>query len=266
MATEQAAQAEKTEEERAPQITEDTIPQLFDHELLNVDVRHICRAGILELMRIGAGLSYKQLGQALGLPPIKVRRHLCGEFEKPRREDVFRIWSYLWERLPVYASAPTIRLLPSEEALTSLTSARLPQFLSVEEAARLLGLSWREMRRLISRVPEIGAIRINDTIRIPRGPLCDYIAGSRGKGPLGSGGHMTLQQAAALLRVPDHVLRYAVKTGRLRVDGKECRHLLISNRELARLVMEGTSRISDERDRQRRYRQKKREDANASSA
>ena len=237
---------------------------VLDEEILNIDLRHICRAGILELMRIGAHLSYKELGRGMGMPPAKVRRYICGEMRKPRRRTLFQIWSFLWERIPAQSSRPTLRLRALGERLPE-ASLHVPGYLTVDEAAAMMRLRPGEMRRLISRTPEIGAIKVGHFIRIRRDRLSTFIAGTSGSllGRLPAD-LISIREAAELLRVDVHVLRYAMKCGRLKgIQTSKKARIQISRAELSRFLMEGTAPIPDPRDTERRSARKKRQQQEA---
>ncbi|OGO10475.1 MAG: hypothetical protein A2Z66_12855 [Chloroflexi bacterium RBG_13_66_10] len=242
---------------------EQTAPVL-DEEILNIDLRHICRAGILELMRIGAGLSYKELGRGLGLPPIKVRRYVCGTMRKPRQQTLFQIWRFLWERIPAQSPEPTLRLRALGERLPE-ANIHIPGYLTLEEAAAMMKLRPSEMRRLVSREPEIGAIKVGVVIRIPRDRLCGFIADASGSPPGELPADLiSIREAAELLRVEVHVLHYAMKCGRLKgLQASKKARIQIGRAELSRFLMEGTAPIPDPRDRERRSRMKRKQQQEA---
>ena len=236
---------------------------VIDEGILNIDLRHICRAGILELMRIGAHLSYKELGRGMGMPPAKVRRYICGEMRKPRQQTLFQIWSFLWERIPAQSSEPTLRLRALGESLPE-ASLHIPGYLTLDEAAAMMKLRPGEMRRLISREP-IGAIKVGANIRIPRDRLCTFIAGASGSlSERLPADLISKREAAELLRVDVHVLRYAIKGGRLKgfQTSKKAR-IQIGRAELNRFLMEGTAPIPDPRDTERRSARKKKQQQGA---
>ena len=237
---------------------------VLDEEILNIDLRHICRAGILELMRIGAGLSYKELGRGVGMPAAKARRYICGMMRKPRRQTLFQIWRFLWERIPAQSSGPTLRLRALGERLPE-ANLHIPGYLTLEEAAAMMKLRPSEMRRLISREPEIGAIKVGRFIRIPRDRLSTFIAGASGslleRLPADL---ISIREAAALLRVEVHVLRYAMDCGRLKgLQTSKKARIQFSRTELSRFLMEGTSPLTDPRDIKRRYRARKKQQLEA---
>ena len=237
---------------------------VLDEETLNIDLRHICRAGILELMRIGAGLSYKELGRGMGMRPIKVRRYVCGMMRKPQQQTVFQIWLFLWKRLPSQSVEPTLRLRALGERLPEV-NIHIPGYLTLDEAAAMMKLRPSEMRRLVSREPEIGAIKVGVAIRIPRDRLCVFIAGASGSPPGELPADLIgIREAADLLRVEIHVLRYAIECGRLKgLQTSKKARIQISRAELSRFLMEGTSPITDPRDIDRRCRARKKQQQEA---
>jgi excisionase family DNA binding protein len=187
----------------------------------------LTQSGALELMRAAAGLSYGDVGRQLGIPRAKAIRLIRGAYIKPRRAQLERLRDLLFDRLP----ARPARLRISAGAA----------FLTLQEAARMLALKPSEVRRLICRHREIGAIKVGTKIRIPRQGIVDFlyepqIAGDRE--PQG----MSRGELAQVLRVREGVIRWATEHGLVKTI-RRGRFVTIPTREIERLLRRGTQEL-----------------------
>jgi excisionase family DNA binding protein len=179
-------------------------------------------------MRAAAGLSYGDVARQLGIPRAKVIRLIRGAYAKPRRVQLERLRDLLFDRLP---ARPARLRLPASAA-----------FLTLPEAARMLALKPAEVRRLICRHREIGAIKVGSKIRIPRKGIADFLCEPQGGD--GKPRWLTQQQLASLLRVDVGVIRYAKRMGQIRFTQRGHHHpVLIPTREVQRLLRQGTQEL-----------------------
>ena len=190
----------------------------IEKRLLPLQVTSINRYTILELARIGAGLSYLALGKRAGLPGAVVARILRGHMKNVRGERIHRLWSVLWEALPSTSTTAALEVLGEEIPDTMALIAGLPAYLTLDEAAALLKLSRAKLRRLVVADPRLRAVKIGSAIRIPRSALNDFIVDPRPAVARRNGPGMTVREVTALFRVSQDVIRYAVETGRLKVE------------------------------------------------
>ena len=173
---------------------------------LLIDPRRLTQPGVLELMRVAAGLGYGELGQLVGIRRAHVMQLLRGLQEMPRHERLDRIRDACWERI-------------SRRPLSGV-ARHVPDLLTVEEVARLLAVQPIVARRLAVKHPELGAVKIGVAIRFPSANLAAFISSS--ERPAESGGDETLstEDVARLLRVSRHVVRYQRLTGSLPAVGR----------------------------------------------
>ena len=205
---------------------------------LPLEIRTIGRYGILELMRIGAGLSYREVGHRAGMPPIKAMRLIRGQIRNPRQSYLRRIFDVLWVALPAVAQEAPLRVIEEQEGAFARSLTEKPCYLTLEEAANLLKIDRPKMRRLCSDLPDLGAIKVGVEIRIPRQSLEEYLLAPRR--PQVSGRFMSLPDVAALFRVSQEVIRYAIEIGRLRAKQHVARgKLLIPIVEVQRIARTG---------------------------
>ena len=210
--------------------------------LLPLEVRAIGRSGILELMRIGAGLSYKQVGERAGMRPISAMRLIRGERVRPRGRDLERIREVLRAALPAVPDEAPLRVIEEQEFGFLRAPTGKPKYLTLQEAADLLKVKWYKMRRLASEVPELRAIRIGSGIRIPVEALEEYILGPH-RVP-DSKEFMSRSQVAAFFRVNVDVISYAIEAGRIRARQVAKRHAWrIPVSEVARIAQFGMTEI-----------------------
>jgi excisionase family DNA binding protein len=232
----------------------------FDEGSLSVDLQHISRATVLELMRIAAGLSYTELARSIGIPRSRLRRYLRGLLEKPRESITRQIWDALWQRLPPRSAALILHQRHIDPSL-SAHDLRGLQLLTLKQAARMTRIPESALRRLLPKHPELCAVKIGAGIRIPRDTLAEFIASSPAI-PTGKDASdmITMQRACELLQVEPHVLRYAIKCGRLEKCQLSKKHrIYFTLAEIRRFLSEGTAPLSDRLAVEQRYRQKRRE-------
>jgi excisionase family DNA binding protein len=230
--------------------------ELLDAEpkgLLPIEVRSLSRYGLLELMRIGAGLSYKELGHRVGMAPAKARRLIRGGYKIPVRRHLDRIREALWEALPTADGAGPLRVLEGSKGKSAGRIHGRPIFLTLEEAATLLKVTRARMRRLASEDPGLGAIKIGVGIRIPLAAIEDYILAPIGADSKSQG--LSLPETVALFRVTETVIGYLLRTGRIKAKPHNPHFpWRISFAEINRLMRFGTAplpRLRDWRPRQR---------------
>lgn len=197
---------------------------------LPIDPRRLSRPGVLELMRIAAHLSYRDVSRLTGIPRAKVLRLIRGAYEKPLRRELEALRDVCWGRMPSRSPA-----LPTTEA---------PLFLTLEEAADLLAITREAMRRLVVRDRRLRAIKAGVAIRIPQAALADFISAQKSLSPQMLSDGLSRQELANLLRVPVHVVRYANQTGRIKAvqRGKHGRPR-IPWREVKRVLARGTHEL-----------------------
>lgn len=199
-----------------------------------LDPRRLDQRAILELMRIAAGIDYKQLAGLTGILRYRIIRILQGEYKEPRTDDVKRILEVLWEHLPKRRPQQAIRHLGHRS------------FLTLEEAAEQLSVSKRVMRRMCQRRPELGAIQVGRALRIPADAFDDFIIG--GRPPVdGDLDTFTMKDLQQILRVPYHTIRWIVRTGQVRTfeRGSGRRKLRIPREDVIRLLHEGTGPVGE---------------------
>lgn len=210
--------------------------------VLTIDVRHVSRIGLLELMRIGAGMSYRELGARVGLTPTKTRRLLRGQTSRPKRGVTRRMWEVLWDRLPENTAQRAPLHLREEDAREVEHASTAPMLLTEKEAAGLLMLRPQQLRKLVLENPQIGAVKMGRYLRIPRRALCDFVIGPQLA--VRQTGYLSIYEAAALLRLSPCQLRYAIKCGRIRVEQTGWHYpIRIPMSEISRLLIEGTHSI-----------------------
>ena len=186
--------------------------------LLPLQVTSINRYTILELARVGAGLSYLALGKRAGLPGAVVARILRGHVQKVPGKKIHALWSVLWEALPSTSATAALEVLGEETADAEAPTAGLPAYLTLDEAAALLKVKPEKMRRLVIDNPRLRAVKIGAGIRIPRSAMNEFIVDPRPAVERRSGPGMTVREVTAFFRVSQDVIRYAVETGRLKVE------------------------------------------------
>lgn len=233
--------------------------ELLDAEpkgLLPLEVRSLSRYGILELMRIGAGLSYKELGHRVGMAPAKVRRLIRGAYEKPLRRHLDRVRETLWDALPVADGAAPLRVLrgPKEQSAGRIRGR--PIFLSLDEAASLLRITRARMRRLASEEPGLGAIRVGVAVRVPLAAIEDYITAPNG--PSAGKQGLSIPEAMGLFRCSKDVFTYSISRGYIKASQRG-RHYRwrIPLAEINRLMRFGTSPLPEAAARRQRPKAKK---------
>ena len=187
----------------------------------------LTQAGALELMRAAAGLSYGDVARQLGIPRAKVVRLIRGAYAKPRRAQIERVRDLLFDRLP---ARPARLRIPAGAA-----------FLTLHEAARMLALKPAEVRRLICRHREIGAVKVGTKIRIPRQGILDFLYEPQTGGERDPQG-MSRGELAHLLRVGEHVIRWATEHGCIRAI-RRGRFVAIPTREIERVLRRGTQEL-----------------------
>ncbi len=185
-------------------------------QVLPIGVRAIGRSGVLELMRIGGGLSYKEVGKRAGMPPVKAMRLIRGQYLKARHRDLRRILDVLWAALPAIQQPGPLQVIEEAERRFALPRTARPMYLTLDEAADLLKVNRAKMRRLASDRPELHAIRVGWGVRIPRQAIEEYILAPRRAAA--SSKFMSPAAVAALFRVHEDVIGYAIRTGRIRAQ------------------------------------------------
>jgi excisionase family DNA binding protein len=244
----------RTRKTSPPQL--DLLEAAPDKSVLPIEVRGIGRGGVLELMRIGAGLSYKEVGKRAGMVPIKAMRLIRGEMLRPRRRDLEGIREVLWEALPAIPDETPLRVIEEQQFGFLRRPAGKPKYLTLKEAADLLKVNADKMRRLVCNLPELGAIKVGIGIRIPVQAIENHILTPR-RAPA-SQSFMSQQQAAALFRVHVDAIRYAIETGRIRCHqaGKHYpRRIPVS--EIERIAQFGTTELRPHKNWHRPDRRKK---------
>jgi excisionase family DNA binding protein len=186
--------------------------------ILPLQITAISRCGLLEIARIGAGLSYQDLGKRAGMPGAYVARILRGGTRKPHVERVARLWSVLWQALPATPSSLALEVLGEVGAPSAGEISDLPSYLTIEEAADLLKLKPQKVRRLIMEYPELRAVKIGKKIRVPRHTLNGFITDPRPIVTHRADRGIGISQMAAFFRVHPDLLRYAIRTGRLKAE------------------------------------------------
>lgn len=194
---------------------------------LTIDPRRLTRSGILELMRVAAGLSYKDLSRLTAIPRARVIRLVRGAYPKAQHRYLDAIREVCWARLPA--------------RMPALAGVIAPPFLTLEEAAELMAVSPTEMRRLAVRCPALRAIKVGRKTRIPAAALSEFLTSPT---PRGKGNGVSLQEASAILRVHVCSLRKAIRAGRLQVEQQRKHYpIRISPREFQRLLRQGTHEL-----------------------
>lgn len=198
---------------------------------LTIDPRRLSRSGILELMRIAAGLSYKDVSRLTGIPRAKAIRLIRGAYQKPRRRDIEAVRDVCWARMPARSPAALI--------------AGAPSFLTLEEAADLMAVGPAVMRRLVGRNRALRAIKVGIRIRIPQDALASHISALQPEAPaVASADGLSRNELAAILRVPAQVLRRASEDGRIK-EVRRWKHgrPRIPRREVKRILAKGTHEL-----------------------
>ena len=197
---------------------------------LPIDPRRLSRPGILELMRIAARLSYKDLARLTGIRRAQVIRLVRGAREKPLRRQIEAIREVCWAKMPVRSPA--------------LPAAKAPSFFTLEEAADLLAVSPAVMRRLLVRDRRFRAIKVGVGLRIPAAALAEWISEPQPPCPQPAKAGLSRQQLADLLRVSVDVVRYANQIGRIKaVQRGKYGHPRIPWQEVKRVVARGTHEL-----------------------
>ena len=196
---------------------------------LTFDPRRLSRCAILELMRIGAGLSYKELSQLTGIPRAKVIRLIRGAYARPRVAEINLLRDSCWRRLAARSSP-----------FTTKTS---PAFLTLEEAAELIAVKPAVMRRLICRDRSIGAVKVGKRIRIPAQGLARFVSVPRRSWrSLRVGDGMSIQDLARLLRVLPGTVRHSIRHGKIKATQEKWHgRVRIPASEVRRILKEGTT-------------------------
>lgn len=198
---------------------------------LLLDPRRLSQPAVCELLRIAAGLSYRDLAELTGIPRAHLlKRVLRGLQANPRRDHLDLIRDACWERI---ARRPQ-----------NAAARYLPDLLTLEEAARLLAVRPVVMRRLALKHPELGAIKVGRQIRFPSRKLAAFI--SRSERPAGSQSDSALStvELARALRVTPDTIRYFREAGRIRSfrSGRgRGRGFRVPLSEVRRVMREGTS-------------------------
>ena len=221
-----------------------------------VELRSLTRFGILELMRLAAGLSYRDLAARVGLPPARLTRLIRRAEAKAPSEQIERVWRALWEALP--RSTPRLVDEPERLSDTLAEAAKgLPIYLSLGEAARLLRVNVAKMRRLAVERPELRAIKFGAAIRLPRHALYDYISAPL-PAPRRREPGLRTPDLAALFRVSHDVISYQRRQGRIAAVRRHgsSGQWFVPDREIARLMAFGIEPLrplaSDTRKRRQR--------------
>lgn len=195
---------------------------------LTLDPRRLSRCAFLELMRIAAGLSYKDLSHLTGIPRAKVIRLIRGAYARPRLAEINLLRDTCWRRLAARSSP-----------FTTKTS---PAFLTLDEAAELIAVRSTVMRCLICRDRSIGAIKVGRRIRIPAQGLARLVSAPRrshrSRRPEDG---MSIQEIATLLRVLPGVVRRSIRDGKIKATQQQ-RHgpVRIRASEVRRILKQGT--------------------------
>ena len=221
-----------------------------------VEVRLLTRFGVLELMRLAAGLSYQDLAARVGLPPARLIRLIRRAEANAPSEQIERIWRALWEALP--RSTPRLVDEPERLSDTLAEAAKgLPIYLSLGEAARLLRVNVAKMRRLAVERPELRAIKFGAAVRIPRHALYQYVNSPLPPLKRREPGLRTVD-LAAFFRVSHDIVTYQRRQGRIRAIQRRGarKHWLVPDAEIHRLMAFGTEPLlplaSDTRKRRQR--------------
>lgn len=196
---------------------------------LLIDPRRLSRPGALELLRIAAGFSYRDVADLTGIRRAHVMRILRGDLQRPTHRFLDRIRDVCWERLP---SCPQ-----------NAGARYLPDLVTLEEAARLLAVRPIVMRRLAVRHPELAAIKVGHQIRFPSKNLAAFISGAERPAGSESNEGLSTAELGRALRVAPHVIHYLRGTGRIRSfrrGGGRGGGYRFALAEVRRLMREGT--------------------------
>ena len=212
---------------------------------LPLEIRTIGRYGILDLMRIGAGLSYQEVGRRAGMRPIRAMRLIRGGYSKPPGTALQRVLDVLWAALPVTEQAIPLRVIETGARSKPVPSVPIGEifYVTLQEAARLLLVKLPKMRRLVSEHPEMGALKIGGNIRIPRRALEEFITNPRCPS-VAPAGFVTSAQLAALFRVSPETIAHAIREKCIRaVRSGERDRPRIPLSEVQRLMKQGTAKL-----------------------
>ncbi len=205
--------------------------------LLEVDPRCVCQPGMLELMRMAAGLSYQEVAALLGSTPDRVSQLLTGGAKKSSGPQLARILRVLWTRLPVLPPSP----------------ASLPETLTTQEAAAILTVKPSTMREAAQRVREYEAFHVGPRWFFPRDTFLRILAARCGFIPRRPGDLLTPRQVARALRVSTYFVYHRLSAGQIRaVQAHPHAHWRIHKDELRRLLHNGADSLRQKPGRKRR--------------
>jgi len=206
---------------------------------LTIDPRRLSQAGLLELMRLAAGLSLPALALRAGIGPERIGHILRGSCRDPRRQELARLRDLLWSLLPYRPNRTRAALLGPG-----------PLYLSVNEVADLLGLRPCTVRQLAAS--KLGAINLGRFVRIPRAGLLAYLQRQSGLSP-SPAQEFSPRDAAEALGVPWGNINRAIRQGRIRIrQAGPHQRRRIPSREIERIMSAGTHPLADVRPRKRR--------------